>query len=82
MIAICKQVAAVARELTGTDAFTRFMNDVNRRIFELSQSGDPQERLGGIMAIGMMLQSVSSGGVFGYSFIHSFIRWIRSDGGL
>lgn len=41
----------MAREQTG-ESFTKLMNDVNRRIFELIHSNENMERLGGIMAIG------------------------------
>jgi FKBP12-rapamycin complex-associated protein len=44
-------VEAVSRELSG-EALTRFNNDVNRRIFELTGSADSSEKLGGIEALG------------------------------
>lgn len=44
-------VAVVSREVLG-DGFTKFMNDVNRRIFELVHSQDIGDKLGGIAAIG------------------------------
>eukprot|EP00158_Paraphelidium_tribonemae_P009901 Partr_v1_DN28994_c0_g1_i3_m24719 putative Phosphatidylinositol 3-kinase len=43
-------VSLVARELTG-ESFTKFMNDINRRIFELIHSPDISDKLGGILAI-------------------------------
>ena len=43
-------VQMVSRELTG-DSFTRFMNDINRRIFELIHSPEVQDKIGGILAI-------------------------------
>lgn len=44
------QVKLVSRELNG-EAFTKFMNDINRRIFELIHSQDNTEKLGGILLI-------------------------------
>ena len=46
------QVIAVSREVSG-ETFSKFMNDVNRRIFELIQSNDVYDKIGGILAIGM-----------------------------
>lgn len=43
-------VSTVSRELSGEN-FTKFINDVNRRIFELVNSTDYHEKIGGIMAI-------------------------------
>lgn len=43
-------VSTVSRELSGEN-FTKFINDVNRRIFELVNSNDYHEKIGGIMAI-------------------------------
>ncbi|KXS11006.1 FAT-domain-containing protein [Gonapodya prolifera JEL478] len=47
-------VVAVSRELSGEN-FTRFMNDVNRRIFELVHSQDNEEKIGGIIAIDKLI---------------------------
>jgi len=44
------QVSAVSRELSGEN-FTKFINDINRRIFELVNSNDYHDKLGGILAI-------------------------------
>ncbi|KAI8593944.1 armadillo-type protein [Geranomyces variabilis] len=41
---------AVSREVSG-EAFTKFVNDVNRRIFELIHSNDNNDKIGGILAI-------------------------------
>ena len=43
----------VSRELAG-EIFTKFMNDVNRRIFELVHSNETNEKIGGILAIGLL----------------------------
>jgi len=48
---LCQHVAATSRERSG-ESFTRFINDVNKRIFDLVSSSDVSEKLGGIMAIG------------------------------
>lgn len=44
------QVSAVSRELSGEN-FTKFINEVNRRIFELVNSNDINDKVGGILAI-------------------------------
>lgn len=49
---LCQHVAATSRERSG-ESFTRFINDVNKRIFDLVSSSDVSEKLGGIMAIGI-----------------------------
>ncbi|OLL26279.1 Phosphatidylinositol 3-kinase tor2 [Neolecta irregularis DAH-3] len=46
-------VSAVSREPSG--GVVTFNNDINRRIFELVQSNDSSERLGGIMAIDKLI---------------------------
>jgi len=38
-----------------SDSFTKFMNDLNRRIFDLVNSQDVHEKMGGINVIGMPL---------------------------
>jgi serine/threonine-protein kinase mTOR len=48
---LCTHVAATGRERSG-EAFTRYINDVNKRIFDLVNSSDPTDKLGGIAAIG------------------------------
>jgi len=45
------KVISVSREISGEN-FTKFINDVNRRIFALIQSNDNDEKIGGILAIG------------------------------
>ena len=47
---LCIHVATTSRERSG-ESFTRFINDVNKRIFDLVSSTDVAEKLGGIMAI-------------------------------
>ncbi|KAJ3103710.1 phosphatidylinositol kinase- protein kinase tor1 [Phlyctochytrium bullatum] len=44
------QVVLVSREISG-DQFTKFMNDINRRIFDLINSSDTSDKIGGIVAI-------------------------------
>lgn len=46
-----KKVISISREISGEN-FTKFINDVNRRIFSLIQSNDNDEKIGGILAIG------------------------------
>jgi len=46
------KVISVSREISGEN-FTKFINDVNRRIFALIQSNDNDEKIGGILAIGI-----------------------------
>ncbi|KAI9143717.1 armadillo-type protein [Paraphysoderma sedebokerense] len=48
-------VISVSRELTGEN-FTKFLNDVNRRIFELIHSNIDNEKIGGIMAIDKLIE--------------------------
>ncbi|KAI9341262.1 armadillo-type protein [Zopfochytrium polystomum] len=48
------QVVSVARETSG-EVFSRFMNDVNRRIFELIHSSDTSDKIGGIYAIDKLI---------------------------
>jgi len=48
------QVEAEAREMS-SDSFTKFMNDLNRRIFDLVNSQDVHEKMGGINVIGISL---------------------------
>ncbi|KAI8836345.1 armadillo-type protein [Chytridium lagenaria] len=43
-------VVNVSREISG-DHFTKFMNDINRRIFDLINSSDTSDKIGGIVAI-------------------------------
>jgi len=43
-------VEGEAREMT-SESFTKYMNDLNKRIFDLVNSSDPYEKLGGIMVI-------------------------------
>lgn len=50
------QVTATARELSG-DPFTRFNNEINKKIFELIHSSDASEKLGAIVAIGIQSRS-------------------------
>ncbi|KNC98625.1 uncharacterized protein SPPG_06307 [Spizellomyces punctatus DAOM BR117] len=47
-------VIAVSREISG-EAFTKFVNDVNRRIFELIHSNDNNDKIGGILAIDKLI---------------------------
>jgi FKBP12-rapamycin complex-associated protein len=42
----------VSRELTGEN-FAKFMNDINRRIFEFIHSSNNSEKISGILAIGI-----------------------------
>lgn len=49
------QVISVCRELSG-EGITKFMNDVNRRIFELVHSQDSHEKMGGILAIDRLVE--------------------------
>ena len=44
----------MSRETSG-EAFTRFMNDVNRKIFELVHSPNNDDKISGIYAIGRPL---------------------------
>ena len=44
-------VATTSREVT-VETFTKFSNDINKRIFELIHSSDVCDKLGGICAIG------------------------------
>ncbi|KAI9218121.1 hypothetical protein BC828DRAFT_407888 [Blastocladiella britannica] len=46
-------ILAVSRELTA-EAFSKFITDINQRIFELILSSDVHEKVGGIMAIGTL----------------------------
>ncbi|KAI8819891.1 armadillo-type protein [Fimicolochytrium jonesii] len=45
---------AISREVSG-EAFTKFVNDVNRRIFELIHSNDNNDKIGGILAIDKLI---------------------------
>ncbi len=45
-------VEGEAREMN-SESFTKYMNDLNRRIFDLVNSSDTHEKMGGIMVIGM-----------------------------
>ena len=45
------QISSESREISG-EAFTKFMDGVSRRIFELVNSSDVNEKMGGIVAIG------------------------------
>ena len=47
-------VGSEARELGGA-AFTRFMNDLYTRVFQLVNSTEPHERLGGVRAIDALI---------------------------
>ncbi|TPX35002.1 hypothetical protein SmJEL517_g02512 [Synchytrium microbalum] len=47
-------VVSVSREVSG-ETFSKFMNDVNRRIFELIQSNDVYDKIGGILAIDKLI---------------------------
>jgi len=44
-------VISVSRELSG-GSFTKFMNEINRKIYELVHSADNDDKMGGILAIG------------------------------
>jgi FKBP12-rapamycin complex-associated protein len=44
-------VATTSREVT-VETFSKFSNDINKRIFELIHSSDVNDKLGGICAIG------------------------------
>lgn len=48
-----EHVANVCRDMTAEN-FAKFNNDVNKKIFELIHSPDNYEKVGGIMAIGIM----------------------------
>jgi hypothetical protein len=48
-------VVSVSRELT-SESFSKFLTNVNQRIFELILSNEVHEKVGGIMAIGMNSQ--------------------------
>jgi len=47
-------VISISREISGEN-FTKFINDVNRRIFSLIQSNDNDEKIGGILAIDKLI---------------------------
>lgn len=47
-------VISVSREISGEN-FTKFINDINRRIFALIQSNDNDEKIGGILAIDKLI---------------------------
>ncbi|KAJ3290058.1 phosphatidylinositol kinase- protein kinase tor1 [Borealophlyctis nickersoniae] len=47
-------VIAVSREVSG-DTLTKFVNDLNRRIFELIHSNDNNDKIGGILAIDKLI---------------------------
>ncbi|KAI9026899.1 armadillo-type protein [Hyaloraphidium curvatum] len=47
-------VVAVSREISG-DSFTRFMNDVNRKIYELVHSTNSEDKISGIYAIDALI---------------------------
>ena len=47
-------VISVSREVPG-DALVKFFKDINRRIFELLQSNDVDEKLGGIAALDKLI---------------------------
>jgi FKBP12-rapamycin complex-associated protein len=44
-------VISVSRQLSG-ESFTKFMNEINRKIYELVHSADNVDKMGGILAIG------------------------------
>ena len=44
-----------------SDQFREYMNDLNRRIFDLVNSSDENEKLGAIMVIGMTAVPLGSG---------------------
>jgi FKBP12-rapamycin complex-associated protein len=46
-------VESEAREMN-SESFTKYMNDLNRRIFDLVNSSDTHEKMGGIMVIGTL----------------------------
>ncbi|ORZ30937.1 armadillo-type protein [Catenaria anguillulae PL171] len=50
-----QHVLSISRELT-SDAFSKFLTDVNQRIFELILSNDVHEKVGGIMAIEKLIE--------------------------
>jgi hypothetical protein len=43
-----------ARDMS-SEQFTKYMNDLNKRIFDLVNSTDAHEKMGGIMVIGTYL---------------------------
>ncbi|KAJ3318282.1 phosphatidylinositol kinase- protein kinase tor1, partial [Blyttiomyces sp. JEL0837] len=47
-------VIAVSRDISG-ETFSRFMNDINRRIFELIHSNDVNDKIAGIVAIDKLI---------------------------
>ncbi|KAI9000239.1 armadillo-type protein [Gaertneriomyces semiglobifer] len=49
-----EHVIAVSREVSG-EAFAKFINDVNKRIFELIHSNDSSDKIGGILAIDKLI---------------------------
>ncbi|ORY80056.1 PtdIns-3-kinase tor2 [Protomyces lactucae-debilis] len=54
-------VIATSRELSG-EAFTRFNNEINKKIFELIHSHDNHEKLGAIVAIDRLIEFESEDG--------------------
>jgi hypothetical protein len=49
----CSKVEAEARELSGEN-FSKIIHALNRKIFELVNSNEPHEKMGGIAAIGAL----------------------------
>jgi FKBP12-rapamycin complex-associated protein len=47
-------VKSASRECAG-ESFTKFLNEVNRRIFELVHSTDNSDKIGGILAIDYLI---------------------------
>ncbi|BFZ53909.1 phosphatidylinositol kinase-related protein kinase tor1 [Savitreella phatthalungensis] len=66
-------VSATARELSG-EAFTRFNNDINKRIFELIHSNDICDKLGAIAAIDKL---IDIDGEEGNTKITRFANYLR-----
>ncbi|KAJ3083694.1 phosphatidylinositol kinase- protein kinase tor1, partial [Quaeritorhiza haematococci] len=70
-------VVAVSRELSG-DAFTKFINDINRRIFELIHSKDDNDKIGGILAIDKLIEfDEGTGGGEDTTKVTRFANYLR-----
>ncbi|EEB07941.2 phosphatidylinositol kinase Tor1 [Schizosaccharomyces japonicus yFS275] len=66
-------VTSSTKELSG-ESLSRFSNDINRRIFELIHSHDSHERLGGIIAIGKLIEVESEGDVTNLTRYANYLR--------
>ena len=52
--ALRDSVKSASRECSG-ETFAKFLNEVNRRIFELVHSSDNSDKIGGILAIDYLI---------------------------